>query len=67
MRIGEFELKEPLPDLDAPHVIAMLTPWIDAGNVGSRTLRRLQRYLGANELGKLARPGTFSTLPATGL
>ena len=59
MKIGEFELKEPLPDLDAPHVIAMLSPWIDAGNVGSRTLRRLHRHLGANELGKLARPGAF--------
>lgn len=59
MKIGEFELEEPLPDLEAPHVIAMLSPWIDAGNVGSRTLRRLQRHLGAQEFGKLVRPGTF--------
>ena len=59
MKVGEFELQEPLPELQEPHVIAMLSPWIDAGNVGSRALRRLHRHFRAQELGKLARPGTF--------
>jgi hypothetical protein len=33
MRIKAFELEEPVPELREPHVIAMLEPWIDAGNV----------------------------------
>jgi hypothetical protein len=32
---------------------------VDVGSVGSLTLRRLERHFGAQELGKLARPGTF--------
>ena len=37
----------------------MLHPWIDAGNVGTLVLSRLEADLGARELGKLARPGNF--------
>ncbi len=59
MRIGAFELGEPVPELVDPHVFAMIRPWVDVGSVGTLTLNRLERYLGAKELGKLARPGTF--------
>ena len=59
MRIGEFEFDEPLPELKDPHVLAVLRPWIDVGNVGSITLRRIERYLGAKEVGRLVRPGRF--------
>ena len=59
MRIGDFELNEPVPDLQAPHVFAMIRPWVDVGSVGTLTLNRLERYLGSTELGKLARPGNF--------
>ncbi len=59
MRIGKFELVEPLPKLRNPHVIASLTPWIDAGSVGSLTIERIERFMDAEDLGKLATPGTY--------
>ncbi|MBM3926112.1 MAG: PAC2 family protein [SAR202 cluster bacterium] len=59
MRVGAFELTEPLPELKEPHVIAMLRPWIDVGSVGTIALSKLERFLGAKELGRLARPGNF--------
>jgi hypothetical protein len=59
MRIGAFELSEPVPELREPHVLAMIRPWIDVGSVGTLTLRRLERHFQAQELGRLARPGTF--------
>jgi hypothetical protein len=37
----------------------MIRPWVDVGSVGTLTLKRLERHFGAQELGKLARPGTF--------
>jgi hypothetical protein len=59
MKIGAFELAEPVPELREPHVLAMIRPWIDVGSVGTLTLRRLERHFQAQELGRLARPGTF--------
>ena len=59
MRVGGFELTEPLPELKEPHVIAMLRPWIDVGSVGTIALTKLERYFGAKELGRLSRPGNF--------
>ena len=59
MRLGPFEINEPVPDLKEPHALAMLRPWIDVGSVGTLVLSRLERYMGGRELGKLARPGTF--------
>ena len=59
MRIGAFELNEPLPELKEPHVFAMVRPWVDVGSVGTLTLNRLERFMGSKELGRLARPGTF--------
>jgi hypothetical protein len=57
MRIGGFELSEPVPELNSPHAVAVLRPWIDAGEVGTMILERLEANLGARELGKLATPG----------
>jgi len=37
----------------------MLRPWLDAGNVGTQSLTRLGKALGATEIGRLAKPGTF--------
>jgi hypothetical protein len=37
----------------------MIRPWIDVGSVASLTLARLERHFGAQELGKLTRPGNF--------
>ncbi len=59
MRIGAFELNEPIPELREPHVLATLRPWIDVNNVGSLTLDGLEAQFGAKELAKLARPGNF--------
>ncbi len=59
MRIGAFELTEPIPELREPHALVILRPWIDVNNVGSLTLDGLESRLGAKELAKLARPGLF--------
>ena len=59
MKLGEFELNEPLPELKDPHLLAVLRPWIDVGRVGSLSLNRLERHLRAKELGRLHRPGLF--------
>ena len=59
MRVGAFEIAEPVPELRSPRAIAILKPWVDVGNVGTLALAELERHLGAVELGRLARPGTF--------
>ncbi len=59
MRIGAFEINEPLPDLVAPHVIATLRPWVDCGSIGTLILQRLETRFRAQELARLARPGNF--------
>ena len=59
MRVGAFELTEPVPKLRDTCVISMLRPWIDVGRVGTLVLSKLERHFGAKELGRLARPGTF--------
>ncbi|MFQ6027013.1 MAG: PAC2 family protein [Dehalococcoidia bacterium] len=59
MRIGAFDIHEPVPELRDPHVFAMIRPWVDVGSVGTLTLTRLEHYLGSKELGQLVRPGNF--------
>jgi predicted ATP-grasp superfamily ATP-dependent carboligase len=59
MRIGAFELNEPVPELREPHLLAVLRPWIDVNNVGTLILDGLEAQLGARELAKLAQPGNF--------
>ena len=59
MRIGAFEIDEPLPELEEPHALAMLRPWVDVGSVGTLSLARLERHFRAKTLGKLIRPGNF--------
>ena len=53
MQIGEFELPDTMPELRNPHIIATLTPWIDSGSVGSLSVERLERFMGAEDLGGL--------------
>jgi hypothetical protein len=59
MRIGAFELDEPIPELKDPYVLAVLWPWIDVNNVATSTLNELEIELGARDLGRLAKPGNF--------
>ena len=59
MRVGEFELVDPVPEMNNTVAIGMLRPWVDVGRVGTLSLRKLEQYLGAKELGRLAKPGKF--------
>ena len=59
IRIGAFDIKEPLPKLREPHALVVLKPWIDVGDVGSLLLSRFEAQLKAQELGRLAQPGQF--------
>ena len=59
MRIGAFEVAEPVPELRNTCAIANLRPWVDVGRVGTLALRSLEHHMGAQELGRLARPGEF--------
>ena len=59
MKLGAFELKQPLPKLKQPHALAMLQPWVDVGSVGTLTLSWLETHFQAKELARLARPGDF--------
>lgn len=59
IRLGAFELREPVPTLDRPRLLLALAPWVDVGTVGSMTLAHLEREWGGLELGRLARPGDF--------
>ena len=59
MLLGNFEINEPVPNLRNPHLMVVLKPWIDVGSVGTLALETLERHLGAENLGGLARPGEF--------
>ena len=59
MRIGAFEIQPPEPELESPHAIVVLRPWVNVGRVGTLVLSRLERHFGAEALGQLARPGQF--------
>ena len=59
MRIGAFELNEPIPELNEPYVFTILRPWIDVNHVGSLILNGLEAQFEAKELARLAKPGHF--------
>lgn len=59
MRIGAFEIHEPVPELREPHALVMLQPWVDVGAVGTLTLAWLETHCKAKELARLVRPGNF--------
>jgi hypothetical protein len=59
MRIGAFDIVEPVPEINQPHVISTLRPWIDAGSAGTLTLSWLEKHCQAQRTGKLSKPGTF--------
>jgi predicted ATP-grasp superfamily ATP-dependent carboligase len=62
MRFHAFDMSEPVPELNAPHAMAIIKPWIDVSNVGSLILSCLETYLGSKELARLTRPGNFFDL-----
>jgi len=59
MRLQAFDLADPVPELNAPHALAVIRPWIDAGSAGSLLMNSLEEQLGSTELARLARPGNF--------
>lgn len=59
MDIGAFEIFESIPEKREVHAVAMLRPWLDAGNVGTLVLTSLEQHLEAKVLGQLKKPGTF--------
>ena len=59
MRLGAFNLNEPVPELNEPHALAILRPWVDVGNVGTLVLSHIESHVNAMELAKLARPGNY--------
>ncbi len=59
MKIGAFDLHEPVPELKEPHVFTLIRPWVDVGSAVTIALSRLERHFAAKEMGRLARPGVF--------
>ncbi len=59
MKIGPFEVVDDAPELKDTRAIAILKPWVNVGRVGTIVLTSLERHLGAQELGRFSRPGTF--------
>lgn len=59
MRVGAFQINEPLPELRKPHALTMLQPWVDVGGVGSITMELLEEHLHASSFGELYRPDSF--------
>ena len=59
MKMGIFDVVEPLPILKNPHAIAVLRPWTDAGNSVTLAVSWLESLLSAEQLGKISRPGNF--------
>lgn len=59
MRIGAFQINVDPAQLDEPHCIASLRPWINVGNVGRTALRRMASISKARRVGDLARPSRF--------
>jgi predicted ATP-grasp superfamily ATP-dependent carboligase len=59
MKLGAFEIIDPIPELKEPHALVMLQPWVDVGSVGTLTLSWLETQFQAQQIAKLARPGDF--------
>jgi predicted ATP-grasp superfamily ATP-dependent carboligase len=59
VRIGGFQLRDPVPECNEPYVVATLRPWIDVNSVGSLVLKELKAQYGAVEFGELSKPGLF--------
>ncbi len=59
MNIGAFEVQDPFPELRDPHVLSLLSPWVDAGSVGTLALSKLETHFDSHELGKLSTPGSY--------
>lgn len=59
MKIGGFQLREPVPECNEPYALTTIRPWIDVNNVGTLVLGELEARYGTTELGKLSKPGDY--------
>jgi len=59
MKIGAYDVREPLPSLKDPHALAIIRPWVDVGSSGSLTLSQLEAHCASEELASLQQPGHF--------
>jgi len=59
VRIGAFEITEPVPELNEPNALVIIPSWTDAGASASLTLAFLEQTFEAQDLARLARPGEF--------
>jgi hypothetical protein len=62
MKVQAFHINEPVPELNAPHALAVIQPFMDVSKVGSMTLSCLESSLASQELARLALPGNFFDL-----
>ena len=53
MRVKIFDMIEPLPKSIDTHAIAIIRPWINAGNVGSMILEELITRFSGKSIGKI--------------
>jgi len=59
LRIGAFEVDEPVPELHEPYAFAVLKPWIDVNHVGSIVLKELESQFDAEGMARLVKPSRF--------
>lgn len=59
MRLQAFDLANPIPELNGPHALAVIQPWIDVGSAGSLLLTSMEEQLDSRELARLSQPGNF--------
>ena len=62
MRLGPWEITEPVPELSDTIIIAMLMPWVNVGSVGTLTLKLLEREFKAKELPEMTSKDGSRTL-----
>ena len=59
MKIGDFEVDEPIPEPRETHALVTVRPWVDVGRAGRHALIRIERHVNATEIARIERPGRF--------
>jgi hypothetical protein len=59
MEIGSYSISEPIPQLNKPHLISVLYPWIDAGSSATLALSRIRSRFASKHFAELKNPSHF--------
>jgi len=59
MKLGRFETTEPVPELNNPHILAIIPPWLNAGESARLAIEYLEERTIARPLAQLSAPGDF--------